>query len=60
MRYGRDHPQAPLKMTTQVRQRAQQISIEQAPPTLRMVIVKDEIIPTDLTVWDLPITVESK
>ena len=43
-----------------LRQRVQQISIEQAPPTLRMVMVKDEIIPTDLTVWDLPITVESK
>jgi len=41
-------------------QRVQQISIEQAPPTLRMVMIKDEIIPTDLTVWDLPITVESK
>tara|TARA_B100000214_G_C23422090_1_gene380914 strand:+ start:246 stop:404 length:159 start_codon:yes stop_codon:yes gene_type:complete len=43
-----------------LRQRVQQMSIEQAPPTLRMVMVKDEIIPTDLTVWDLPITVESK
>ena len=41
-------------------QRVQKISIEQAPPILRMVMVKDEIIPTDLTVWDLPITVESK
>ena len=43
-----------------LRQRVQQISIEQAPPTLRMVMVKDEIIPKDLTIWDLPITVESK
>ena len=43
-----------------LRQRVQQISIEQSPPTLRMVMVKDEIIPTDLTVWDLPITVERK
>ena len=43
-----------------LRQRVQQISIEQAPPTLRMVMVKDEMIPTDLTVWELPITVESK
>ena len=43
-----------------LRQRVQQISIEQPPPTLRMVMVKDEIIPTDLTVWDLPIKVESK
>ena len=36
------------------------LSIEKDPPTLRMVMVKDEIIPIDLTVWDLPITVESK
>jgi len=43
-----------------LRQRVQQISIEQAPPTLRMVMIKDEMIPTDLTVWDLPVTVESK
>ena len=43
-----------------LRQRLQQLSVEQAPPTLRMVIVKDEIIPPDLTIWDLPVTVESK
>ena len=43
-----------------LRQRVQKISIEQAPPTLRMVMIKDEMIPSDLTVWDLAITVESK
>ena len=43
-----------------LRQRVQQISIEQAPPTLRMVIVKDEMIPSDLTVWDLGISIECK
>ena len=43
-----------------LRQRVQQISIEQAPPTLRMVMVKDEMIQSDLTIWDLAITVESK
>ena len=43
-----------------LRQRVQQMSIEKSPPTLRMVMIKDEIIPIDLTVWDLPITVESK
>ena len=43
-----------------LRQRVQKISIEQAPPTLHMVMVKDEMIPSDLTVWDLAITVESK
>ena len=43
-----------------LRQRVQQISIEQSPPTLRMVMVKDEIIPTDLTVWDLAISIQSQ
>ena len=43
-----------------LRQRVQKISLEQSPPTLRMVIVKDEIIPPDLTIWNLPVTVESK
>ena len=43
-----------------LRQRLQKISIEQAPPTLRMVMVKDEMIPPNLTVWDLAITVERK
>ena len=43
-----------------LRHRVQKISIEQSPPTLRMVMIKDEIIPSDLTVWDLAITVESK
>ena len=52
MRFGRE--------LERLHQRVQQISIEQAPPTLRMVIVQDEIIPPDLTVWVLPITVESK
>ena len=43
-----------------LRQRVQKISVEQSPPTLRMVMVKDEMIPPDLTVWDLAITVESR
>ncbi len=43
-----------------LRQRVQKISIEQSPPTLRMVMIKNEMIPSDLTVWDLAITVESK
>ena len=43
-----------------LRQRVQQISIGQAPPTLHMVIVKDEIIPTDLTVWELSISIKSQ
>ena len=43
-----------------LRQRVQKISVEQSPPTLRIVMIKDEMIPSDLTVWDLAITVESK
>ena len=34
-----------------LRQRVQQISIEQAPPTLRMVMVKDEETQQDLSEW---------
>ena len=41
-------------------QRVQQISVEQSPPTLRMVMIKDEIIPSDITVWDLGIRIECK
>ena len=43
-----------------LRQRLNKLSIEKSPPTIRMLIIKDAEIPTDLTVWDLPITVESK
>ena len=43
-----------------LRQRVQKISVEQSPPTLRMVMIKDEIIPSDLTVWDLAISIQSQ
>ena len=43
-----------------LRQRVQKISLEQSPPTLRMVMVKDDIIPPDLTVWDLAISIQSQ
>ena len=48
------------KEIERLRQRVHKLSIEKDPPTLRMVMVKDEMIPSDLTVWDLAITVESK
>ena len=41
-------------------QRVQQISIEQAPPTLHMVIVKDKMIPKDLGVWEFTRTLARK
>ena len=36
-----------------LRQRVNKLSIEKAPPTLRMVIVKDEETPQELSTWDL-------
>ena len=43
-----------------LRQRVQKISIEQAPPTLRMVIVKEAEIEQELSAYDLHIKVERK
>ena len=43
-----------------LRQRVNKLSIEKAPPTLRMVIVKDEETPQELSDWDLRVTVERK
>ena len=52
MRLGRE--------VERLRQRVNKLSIEKDAPTLRIVIVKDEMIQQDLTVLDLAITVESK
>ena len=52
-----------MRLETEIerqRQRVQKTSIKQALSTLRMLIVKDETIPQDLTEWDLHKTVESK
>ena len=43
-----------------LRQRVHKLSIEKDPPTLRMVIFKDEETPQELSVWDLCVTVEGK
>ena len=43
-----------------LRQRVNKLSIEKAPPTLRMVIVKDAEIPQELSTWDLRVKVERK
>ena len=43
-----------------LRQRVHKISIEKDPPTLRMVIVKDEETPQELSAWDLRVTVDKK
>ncbi len=41
-------------------QRVHKLSIEKDPPTLRMVMVKDEETPHELSAWDLRIKVERK
>ena len=41
-------------------QRVHKLSIEKDPPTLRMVIVKDEETLQELSDWDLRIKVEKK
>ena len=43
-----------------LRQRVNKLSIEKAPPTLRMVIVKDTKIEQELSAYDLRIKVERK
>ena len=48
------------KEIERLRQRVHKLSIEKDPPTLRMVIVKDEETPQELSAWDLRVTVERK
>ena len=43
-----------------LRQRIHKLSIEKDPTTLRMVIVKDEETPQELSAWDIRVTVEGK
>ena len=43
-----------------LRQGVHKLSIEKDPPTLRMVIVKDEETPQELSAWDLRVTVEKR
>ncbi len=43
-----------------LRQRVHKLSIEEDPPNLRMVIVKDEETPQELSAWDLRVKVERK
>ena len=41
------------KEIERLRQRVHKLSIEKDPPTLRMVIVKDDKSPQELSTWDL-------
>ena len=43
-----------------LRQRVHKLSIEKDPPILRMVMVKDEETPQELSAWDLRVKVERK
>ncbi len=43
-----------------LRQCVHKLSTEKDPPTLHMVIVKDEETPQELSAWDLRVTVEGK
>ena len=43
-----------------LRQRVHKLSIEKDPPTLRMVMVKDEESSQELLAWNLLVTVERK
>ena len=48
------------KEIERLRQRVHKLSIEKAPPNLRMVIVKDEETQQKQSAWDLRVTVERK
>ena len=48
------------KEIERLRQRVDKLSIEKVPPTLRMVIVKDDETPQELSVWDLLVKVKIK
>ena len=43
-----------------LRQRVHKLTIEKAPPTLSMAIVKDDETPQELSAWDLRVKVERK
>ena len=48
------------KEIKRLRQRIHKLSIEKDPPTLRMVIVKEEEPTQELSAWDLRVKVETR
>ena len=48
------------KEIERLRQRIHKLSIEKDPPNLRMVIVKGDETPLELSAWDLRVKVEKK
>ena len=46
------------KQLERLRQRVNQLSIAKTPPTLRMVMIKDDDTPMDLSEWELAVKIE--
>ena len=46
------------KQLERLRQRVDQLTILNSPPTLRMIMIKDDDIPMDLSKWDLAVKIE--
>ena len=46
------------KHLERLRQRVNQLSITKSPPTLRMVMIKDDEMLSDLSEWDLAVKIE--
>ena len=46
------------KQLERLRQRVNQLSITKSPPSLRMVMIKDDDMPIDLSEWDLAVKIE--
>ena len=46
------------KQLERLRQRVNQLSIEKSPPCLRMIMIKDDEMPMDLSEWDLAVKID--
>ena len=46
------------KQLERLRHRVNQLTILKTPPTLRMIMIKDDDIPMDLSKWDLAVKIE--
>ena len=46
------------KQLERLRKKVNQLSITKIPPTLRMVMIKDDDMPIDLREWDLAVKIE--
>ena len=46
------------KQLERLRQRVNQLSITKSPPSLRMIMIKNDDMPIDLSEWDLAVKIE--